>query len=187
MPTEDVSYRDIPSLQGYMAGSDGSIWTARERYHEKGLPGSKSRIGDSWREMNQSHAHKSRYPVVSVSMPGWGRARNFFVHRLVLEAFVGPCPEGMECCHGDGNPANNSLSNLRWDTGSANQADRRKHGTAHLGEKNKMSLVTEDIVRAIRRRYEEGGITLKAIGDIYGITESAVWRIIKRRNWSHVV
>src|SRR5688500_4928598 len=37
------------------------------------------------------------------------------IHRLVLMAFVGPCPAGMEGCHNDGNPLNNALDNLRWD------------------------------------------------------------------------
>lgn len=51
------------------------------------------------------------------------------IHRLVLLAFVGPCPEGMECCHNNGNPADNRVENLRWDTKSENQKDRRAHGT----------------------------------------------------------
>lgn len=45
------------------------------------------------------------------------------VCRLVLLAFVGPAPEGMECCHNDGNPGNNRLENLRWDTRSSNTLD----------------------------------------------------------------
>lgn len=58
-----------------------------------------------------------------------GKSTRATVHRLVLEAFVGKRPEGMECCHGDGDRANNSLSNLRWDTNAANVADKVKHGT----------------------------------------------------------
>lgn len=57
------------------------------------------------------------------------------VHRLVLEAFVGPCPEGMEGCHGDGDPTNNSLGNLRWDTATSNQLDKVRHGTHHNAAK----------------------------------------------------
>lgn len=51
------------------------------------------------------------------------------VHRLVLEAFVGPCPEGMECCHGPGGPSDNRLENLRWDTRVENARDQVRHGT----------------------------------------------------------
>lgn len=58
-----------------------------------------------------------------------GRPSGFGIHRLVLEAFVGPAPEGMQGCHNDGNPGNNSLANLRWDTPSANQLDSVAHGT----------------------------------------------------------
>ena len=58
-----------------------------------------------------------------------GERHNRFVHRLVLMAFVGECPPGMECCHNDGNPANNRLQNLRWDTPSNNSLDRNRHGT----------------------------------------------------------
>ena len=51
------------------------------------------------------------------------------IHRLVLEAFKGSCPEGMEGCHNDGNPTNNDVNNLRWATRSENQLDSVKHGT----------------------------------------------------------
>lgn len=58
-----------------------------------------------------------------------GRSRWFYVHRLVLEAHVGPCPDGMQGAHGDGNPANNKASNLRWATQSENNLDAVRHGT----------------------------------------------------------
>ena len=57
-----------------------------------------------------------------------GKSRSFLVPRLVLMAFVGPCPDGMECCHADDDNKNNHLSNLRWDTRSANQYDRVRNG-----------------------------------------------------------
>ncbi len=51
------------------------------------------------------------------------------IHALVLETFVGPRPPGMMPCHSDGDPANNRLDNLRWDTMSANMHDAVHHGT----------------------------------------------------------
>lgn len=60
-----------------------------------------------------------------------------YVHTLVLEAFVGPRPAGKEACHWDGNPANNLLANLRWDTRSANQFDSVRHGTHHQVRREK--------------------------------------------------
>lgn len=67
------------------------------------------------------------YLVVRLSKNGWGE--NGLVHRLVLEAFVGPCPEGQEGCHNNGDVLNCRLTNLRWDTKSSNNLDRVKHGT----------------------------------------------------------
>ena len=66
---------------------------------------------------------------LKVGLGRLGRAKTLQVHRLVLEAFVGPCPEGHECCHNDGDPTNNNLSNLRWDTPSGNALDSVLHGT----------------------------------------------------------
>ena len=51
------------------------------------------------------------------------------VHRLVLTAFVEPCPDGLEGCHDDGVPAHNYVENLRWDTRTNNHLDQVRHGT----------------------------------------------------------
>lgn len=66
-----------------------------------------------------------------------GKAHHRLVHRLVLEAFVGPCPEGMEACHWDGDPTNNRLENLRWDTRSENHRDAARHGTHFSTQKER--------------------------------------------------
>nr|WP_232111245.1 HNH endonuclease signature motif containing protein [Nocardia wallacei] len=49
-------------------------------------------------------------------------------HSLVAEAFIGPRPEGLQVCHNDGDPTNNMLANLRYDTPSENQTDIVRHG-----------------------------------------------------------
>jgi hypothetical protein len=66
---------------------------------------------------------KAGYSVVSLCRHG--TAVQVYVHHLVLRAFVGECPEGMEACHfPDRDPANCKLSNLRWDTKVENEADK---------------------------------------------------------------
>ena len=50
-----------------------------------------------------------------------------YVHRLVLSTFLEVCPPEKECCHNDGDPTNNCLSNLRWDSHSNNILDCRYH------------------------------------------------------------
>lgn len=78
-----------------------------------------------WQRLNQRD-----YLWVRLSREG--RAYSKVVHRLVLEAFVGPCPPGMEGCHNDGHKQNNRLGNLRWDTPRENQLDTVRAGTHHM-------------------------------------------------------
>jgi HNH endonuclease/NUMOD4 motif len=63
-----------------------------------------------------------------VKLSGHGRNRGFLVHRLVLEAFRGPCPPGWWGCHRDDDKDNNHLFNLRWDTPSEDMLDRGRNG-----------------------------------------------------------
>ena len=74
------------------------------------------------------------YSKVHLSKDATSRHRG--VHQLVMLAFEGPPPEGMEVCHEDGNKANNHRSNLRYDTPSANGRDRIRHGTCAQSRKD---------------------------------------------------
>lgn len=51
------------------------------------------------------------------------------VHHLVLEAFVGPRPEGTEALHANDVGDDNRLVNLRWGTHSENVLDSVRNGT----------------------------------------------------------
>lgn len=68
---------------------------------------------------------------LSVCLSGGTRKnrKGAYIHRLVMAAFVGPCPEGMEVCHNNGNPTDNRLTNLRYGTAADNRSDSVKHGT----------------------------------------------------------
>lgn len=72
--------------------------------------------------------------TVMLSSPSAGASLRL-VHQLVLEAFVGPRPEGMEGCHNNGDCTDNRLENLRWDTSSNNKLDMLIHGTHPNGSK----------------------------------------------------
>ena len=76
-----------------------------------------------------------RNGYVYCSLRDSGRSKNLRVHRLVLEAFVGPCPDGMEALHIDGNKLDNSVENLRWGTHSENMLDKVAHGKDHNASK----------------------------------------------------
>ena len=86
-----------------------------------------------------------------VRLSDHGKSKNYYIHHLVLRAFVGPCPEGMECRHLDGNPQNNNLNNLMWGTCKENRADAMEHGTARYaqnGEQNYMAKLNVELVKA---------------------------------------
>jgi len=72
-------------------------------------------------------AVKGGYLTVQLCKKGSVSRR--YIHQLVLEAFIGPRPTGLDSCHNDGDCTNNGVTNLRWDTRSENALDRVKHGT----------------------------------------------------------
>ena len=51
-----------------------------------------------------------------------------YVHHLVLEAFVGPRPEGLMALHYDDDYMNNHVGNLYWGTLSQNTLDSVRNG-----------------------------------------------------------
>lgn len=124
------------------------------------------------------------YTIVSITRPQ-RRTRTHQIHTLVLEAFIGPCPEGMEACHEDGDRANAALTNLRWDTCKANHADKLRHGTAQRGERNPAARLTADAVREMRRARRDGA-TLSTLAKRFGVGTSAVWRACRGENWKDV-
>lgn len=69
----------------------------------------------------------------TVHLAGSPRRR---VHRLVLEAFVGPCPAGHEGSHLNGDRADNRLANLRWLIHVENETHKVLHGTLPTGDRN---------------------------------------------------
>lgn len=109
-----------------------------------------------------------------------------FIHRLVLEAFVGPRPPGHEACHGPRGGQDDSLDNLRWGTRASNTADRFRDGTVLRGVDNGYARLTEEAVRQIRKRYADGGTTMRQLADLYGVGVTAVYMVIHRATWRHV-
>lgn len=110
------------------------------------------------------------------------RGKRFQVHRLVLAAFVGECPEGMECRHLDGDHTNNRLENLRWGTRVQNAQDRVRHGTHARGEQAAAAKLTEAQVREIRA--DPRGA--RRLARVYGVSMVAIHYIKTRRTWTHV-
>ena len=55
---------------------------------------------------------------------GLGRVKTRMIHCLVAEAFLGTRPTGLVVCHFPNGSWDNRVSNLRYDTRSANELDK---------------------------------------------------------------
>lgn len=175
MLPESISHtiQPIPGFPDYYVGDDGRLWSdARGRR----------------RELKQAN-HSAGYRVVGLRRIGerkhGGKVTVLFVHRLVLEAFVGPCPEGMECRHLDGDRANNRRTNLAWGSPSENDEDRRQHGTMPRGEVHYCAKLTEEQVIQLRADVA-AGMPRKTAAAKYGTTAGNVRKIVRRKGWAHV-
>lgn len=115
-----------------------------------------------------------------------GGHRTAGVHQLVLEAFAGMCPAGHSASHVDGDPGNNNIDNLRWETVSQNNLRRTAHGKLPLGSKIAVSKLTECDVREIRRRYTGEWGQLTQLGREFGCSRVNIKNIVTRKWWRHV-
>src|SRR5436305_14954603 len=100
----DDSFRPIDGFPGYRVSPLGVIHSRWKRCGRRGG------MADIWLPLKPV---ADRWGYLSVNLHRDGTKVTRTVHRLVLEAFVGPRPPGLVCCHNDGNPANNRVENLR--------------------------------------------------------------------------
>lgn len=114
-----------------------------------------------------------------VNFTAGGKRRQHFLHKLVLESFIGPRPDGMDSCHNNGDRLDCSIKNLRWDTKSGNHKDKRKHGTWQVGEKANNSKLKEAVVLEIRRR----GLTPAQAVKEFGLSSTNAKRVVSGETW----
>jgi len=87
-------------------------------------------------------------------------------------------------CHSCDNPGCVNPDHLSVATVLENQRDkwRKKRGNPKIGESHWIAKITEDDVRAIRASAEDQ----KDIAKRYGITQSTVSDIKRRKSWRHI-
>lgn len=168
-----TTFKTLDRYPGYRFGSDGSIWTQLVRRGSMAY-----RPVGEWKQMKLP-TNSSGYRVVSLQVAA-GLQRSLAVHRLIAEAFHGPCPDGLECCHRDGVRANCAASNLRWGTRASNHADKHLHGTASIGERSVSSKLSNAQRDEIASRYAAGGITQTELAYEYHVSQATIYNVIRR-------
>lgn len=86
------------------------------------------------------------------------------VHLLVLEAFVGPRPAGLEGAHDDGVRSHNHLGNLLWKTHAENLADKKRHGTQTYGVDHHSAKLSTAEVDEVRQSTEPARAIARRLG-----------------------
>lgn len=114
-----------------------------------------------------------------------GLFHRFYGSQLVLITFVGPCPDGMESCHKDGNCLNDALYNLYWGTRAENIQDAINHGTWNpgraQGENNGHAKISDDEVEDIKDRKLAGESSI-SIADYYNVSRQQINNIVNGKS-----
>ena len=126
------------------------------------------------------------YFVVELKRSSGGRKEQAGkqVHRLVLEAFVGPCPSPRhEPCHGPNGKLDNRVSELRWGTPEENNGpDKVRDGKSNRGERCGSAILTAAAVIECRRRYAAGEMQA-ALAVEFGVNSGSLSSAITGKNW----
>jgi len=169
-------WKDIPGYEGrYQASSLGRIRSIDHKvYTRNHYTGNLHPRMVHGRILRPGTTNKDGH----VSVVLGHKAHGSLVHRLVAMTFIGPCPTGMEVCHNDGNPKNNCVENLRYDTRSSNLRDDYKSGV----RKRKLS---EDEVLYLRFAHSVG-IPMSRLCDELKISQTTAYRIYNTKGYSDV-
>ncbi len=115
------------------------------------------------------------------------RYQAFYIYHLVLIAFVGSCPPGMECRHfPDRSVSNNNLKNLCWGTKAENGLDKIFHGTTLRGSAHPRAILNEHKVRKIRRLAKTGRWTKQALADRFKVSRATIRKIVNYEMWTYI-
>ena len=167
-------WRDIPGYLGYQASSLGRVRSLDKRVRCNN--GTRIRKG----RVLSPVVHHTGYVIYSVYTEGKQVAVHG--HRLVLMAFAGEAPKDHVTCHADGNKQNNALSNLRYDTKSANEQDKLDHGTYQKGEKNPRAIFTVQDIEKIRHLRAKGE-SVKSIAQRFNNRPGHISKICTGSMW----
>lgn len=121
-------------------------------------------------------------------------------HRVSYELAYGPIPEGLDVCHRCDNPPCVNPAHLFVGTPLDNMQDAVQKGHVHngdrhythrepsltvRGEQKGTAKLTNEQVREIRHQAHQG-FPQRAIAKQFGVQESTISMIVRRRLWKHL-
>lgn len=118
-------WKNVPTEIGYQVSNLGRVRSAKRTKIVQ--PSASGRASGHFRTYKARLLKPGRAKSGHLTV-ACGKGNSRYVHDLVLEAFVGPRPDGMECLHRDDVPSNNVLQNLRWGTRSENLSEAYANG-----------------------------------------------------------
>lgn len=107
------------------------------------------------------------------------------IHAIVLEAFIGPRPLGMQANHKNGIKTDNQPKNLEWVTLRENIAHATRNGLVPSGENHWNSKLKERHILEIRKRIQTGQ-TQGKIAAIYKVNRRTISKIGTRKAWKNI-
>lgn len=132
---------------------------------------------------------KIRGDYLAVCIVVEGKEYTRCIHRLVLETFVGPRHNGMQCCHLDGDKHNNRLHNLMWGSAQLNHDHKAIHGTVLKGQNSGVAKLTDADVVFIRKNYQRLSYhksNAEELAARFDVSKSTITNIIRKSHWKHL-
>ena len=166
----------VPDFPGYEVSDHGRV----RSYHCRAQgQGELWEISDTPQRYLKGAYKRTGYHFVGLSRNGIRYTRH--VHQLVARAFLGPCPKGKELCHNDGDPANNHVSNLRYDSHLANMQDAAAQQTMHGP-----AILSDGEVLEIRESYAANPRSFIEIAQEWECAPQNIWYLICGGGYSWV-
>lgn len=161
-PGYEVS--DLGRVRSWKQRSKGRVWTVDRNQPPRIL---KSDL-------------RNGYASIILSEKG-KKTAHASVHRLVLEAFVGPGGD-LHGAHCNGDKSDNRAANLRWATPVENNADKKQHGTHQSGDRAGTAKLTWALVDQIRQRRDQGE-SVVALSKAFAVCRNTISNITANRTW----
>ena len=123
---------------------------------------------------------------------GYGHVRynsiEQYAHRVSWTIANGPIPEGMYVCHKCDNPPCCNPNHLFLGTQADNMRDAIEKGrtASRVGELNTNSKLTAPDIKRIRILLEDGSLSHRQIGALFGVVPRTISHISTGAHWSHI-